>query len=143
MTTTQRQLEETDRNKELVRRAYDAVNRGAIDEFGNLLAEDFKEIDQRGATKNKTESIAETKELKKAMPDLRYDIKEIIAEGDKVAVVDTFSGTMKGEIMGMQPTGKMMSVPEVDVYRVKNGKLTEVRSAFDTGYMMEQLGFMK
>jgi len=143
MTTTQRQLEETDRNKELVRRAYDAVNRGAIDEFGNLLADDFKEIDQRGKTKNKVESIAETKDLKRAMPDLRYDIQEIIAEGDKVAVVDTFSGTMKGEIMGMQPTGKKMSVPEVDVYRVKNGKLIEVRSALDTGFMMEQLGFMK
>jgi steroid delta-isomerase-like uncharacterized protein len=143
MTTSQRQMEEADRNKELVRRAYDAVNRGAIDEFGSLLADDFKEIDQRGESKNKAESLAQTKDMKRAMPDLKYDIQEIIAEGDKVAVVDTFSGTMKGEIMGMQPTGKSMSVPEVDVYRVKNGKLTEVRSAFDTGLMMEQLGVIR
>jgi steroid delta-isomerase-like uncharacterized protein len=143
MTTTQQQLEEADRNKEVVRRAYDAINRGAIDEFGNLLADDFKEIDQRGETKNKTQCIAETNELKRAFPDLRYDIQEIITDGDKVAVVDTFSGTMKGEMSGMQPTGKSMSVPEVDVYRVKNGKLAEVRSALDTGFMMEQLGAMR
>jgi steroid delta-isomerase-like uncharacterized protein len=143
MTTTQRQLEEADRNKEVVRRAYDAINSGAIDKFGNLLADDFKEIDQRGETKNKTECIAETKELKRAFPDLRYDLQEVIAEGDKVAVVDTFSGTMKGEMSGMQPTGKRMSVPEVDVYRVKNGKLAEVHSALDTGFMMEQLGVLR
>lgn len=143
MTTTQRQLEEADRNKELVRRAYDAVNRGAIDEFGDLLADDYKEIDQRGETKSKAECIAETKELKRAFPDMKYDIQEVIAEGDKVAVVDTFSGTMKGEMSGMQPTGKRMSVPEVDVYIVKNGKLAESRSALDTGYMMEQLGVLR
>jgi steroid delta-isomerase-like uncharacterized protein len=136
-------MEEVDRNKELVRRAYEAVNRGAIDEFGSLLADDFQEIDQRGEIKNKAACIAETKELKKVMPDLRYDIRDMIAEGDKVAVVDTFSGTMKGEMSGMQPTGKRMSVPELDVYRVKNDKLAEVRSAFDTGFMMEQLGVMR
>lgn len=143
MTATQQQMEEADRNKEVVRRAYDAINRGAIDEFGNLLADNFQEIDQRGETKNKADCITETKELKKAFPDMKYDIQQVIAEGDKVAVVDTFSGTMKGEMNGMQPTGKRMSVPEVDVYTVKNGKLAESRSALDTGYMMEQLGVMR
>ena len=141
MTPTQRQLEEADRNKELIRRAYDALNRGAIDEFGSLLADDFKVIYQRGEIKNKSECIAETKELMRAMPDLRYDVQEIIAEGDKVAVVDIFSGTMKGEYGGMQPTGNQVSVPELDVYSVRDGKLTEVRSTLDTGFMMEQLGF--
>lgn len=143
MTATQQQLEEADRNKGVVRQAYDAINRGAIDEFSNLLADDFKEIDQRGEAKNKAESINETKQLKSAMPDLRYDIQEVIAEGDKVVVVDTFTGTMKGEMLGIQPTGKRMSVPEIDVYTVRNGKLAEVRSALDTGYMMEQLGVLR
>lgn len=134
---------ETDRNKEVVRRAYDAINRGAIDEFGNLLADDFKEIDQRGETKDKAGCITETKELKRVMPDLRYTVHDVIAEGDKVTVVETLSGTMKEEMSGIKPTGNKVSVPEIDVYRVRNGKLAEVRSALDTGYMMEQLGISR
>jgi steroid delta-isomerase-like uncharacterized protein len=140
MVATQERMVNVDQNKELVRRAYDARNRGAAGEFGNLLSEDFRELTQRGNVRSKMECIAEIEALRRVMPDVRYDIQDMIAEGDTVAVVENYSGTMKGEMMGLKPTGKRMSVTAVDVYKIKDGKLAEVRSVFDTAYLIEQLG---
>ena len=136
-------IEEVDETKELVRQAYDALNRGAIDEFGRFLSDNFQEITRKGTTRNKNECLAGLIEVKKAMPDVRYDIQEIIAEGDRVAVVENYSGTMKGPMRGSKPTGKKMSVTAVDVYKIKNGKLTEVRSVFDMASLTNQLGIQE
>jgi predicted ester cyclase len=42
--------------------------------------------------------------------DTRYEIDDIIAEGDRVAVRITVSGTHTGELRGIPPTGKRVSV---------------------------------
>jgi len=139
MAVTQQRMD-VERNKELVRRAYDALNRGAIDEFGSFLADDYLEITQEGQTRSKEECLAEFEEIKRAMPDVRYDIQELIAEDDRVVVVENYSGSMRGEMQGIKPTGRRMSVTAVDIYRVRDGKLAEVRSVFDTGQVMQQLG---
>ncbi len=133
-------VEELQKNKDLIRRAYDALNRGDMGEFASLLSDDFKELTRRGTARSKNECLAELEAVKRAMPDARYDIQDIIAEGDRVAVVENYSGTMKGEYRGSKPTGKRMKVTAVDIYRVSDGKIAEVRSVFDTAIMMQQLG---
>ena len=70
------------------------------------------------------------------------DIQEVIAEGDRIVVVENYSGTMTGELKGLEPNGRKMSVTAVDIYRTKDGKLTEVLSVLDTASVMEQLGLM-
>ena len=46
------------------------------------------------------------------------------------------------ELKGLEPNGRRMSVTAVDIYRTKDGKLTEVLSVLDTASVMEQLGLM-
>jgi predicted ester cyclase len=55
----------------------------------------------------------------------KYTIENIVAEGDKVVVRFTFSGTNTGSIMGSKPTGKSFSVPGLVFYRLENGKIVE------------------
>ena len=61
----------------------------------------------------------------KAIPDAKYTIESMVAEGDQVAVRFTFSGTYTGSIMGSKPTGKFFSVPGLVYYRLANGKIVE------------------
>ena len=79
-------------------------------------------------------------EVMRAFPDHHIVIGELIAEGDKVAVHFTESGTMKGSLMGMEATGKQFTVPAIEIYRFANGKITEMWVARDTASIMKQLG---
>ena len=127
-------------NKELVRQAYDALNQGDMDRFGEFLSEDFREVAQFGMGRNKEDYLANFVNLRTMMPDVRFDIQEVIAEGDRVVVVENYSGTMTGEFKGLEPNARRMSVTAVDIYRIRDGKLTEVLSVMDTASVLEQLG---
>lgn len=127
-------------NKELVRQAYDALNQDDMDRFGEFLSEDFREVAQFGLGRNKEDYLANFANLRTMMPDVRFDIQETIAEGDRIVVVETYSGTMTGEFKGLEPNGRRMSVTAVDIYRIKDGRLTEVLSVMDTASVLEQLG---
>jgi predicted ester cyclase len=52
----------------------------------------------------------------------------------------TGRGTHSGELMGVPPTGKQVTVTGIDIYRVAGGKLVERWGEFDQMGMMQQLG---
>jgi predicted ester cyclase len=72
----------------------------------------------------------------------RYEViaDDMIAEGDKVAVHARFEGTHQGELMGIPPTGKEVSVPFIITYRIAEGKIVQHWMSFDRMALMEQLG---
>jgi predicted ester cyclase len=72
----------------------------------------------------------------------RYELiaDDMIAEGDKVAVHARFEGTHQGELMGIPPTGKEVSVPFIITYRIAEGKIVQHWMSFDRMALMEQLG---
>jgi steroid delta-isomerase-like uncharacterized protein len=72
--------------------------------------------------------------------DVHYDIDDIIAEGEKVAVRMTQSGTHTGTVRGIPPTGKRFSVDYVHWFRLANGKVTEMWAVRDDLTRLEQLG---
>jgi len=59
----------------------------------------------------------------KAFPDFHETIEDIIAEGDKVWVLLTYTGTHTGEWLGLAPTGKKITCRAIDIYRIVNGKI--------------------
>ncbi len=74
-----------------------------------------------------------------AIPDAKYTIENMVAEGDQVAVRFTFSGTYTGSIMGSKPTGKFFSVPGLVYFRLANGKIVE-DAPFSNPDLMHLLG---
>jgi predicted ester cyclase len=76
-----------------------------------------------------------------AFPDWRQEIVDLIAEGDRVMVHCTCSGTQRGPFIGQPATGKHMEqVHEVFIFRVQDDRLTDVWSLEDTWDRMQQLG---
>jgi steroid delta-isomerase-like uncharacterized protein len=78
--------------------------------------------------------------FRSGMPDLRVTIDDLIAEGDKVATRYTIEGTHQGELFGVPPTGRRLSIESMTVERVSGGKIIEHRRITDTLDMMQQLG---
>jgi steroid delta-isomerase-like uncharacterized protein len=67
-------------------------------------------------------------------------IEDIIAEGDKVVVRLTETGTMTESFMGMPPTGKSFTLDAVQICHLVDGKLAEMWGFRDSGSQMRQLG---
>lgn len=76
----------------------------------------------------------------KAFPDLKIKIEDIVAEENKVAGRYTFSGTHRGKILGIAPTGKKIAVSQMCFIRFGNGKIAQVWEDFDALGMYQQLG---
>ena len=60
-----------------------------------------------------------------AFPDLQVAVHDIIAEHDKVVVRATFSGTHKGEFMGIAPTDQEITVKSIGIARLSKGKIVQ------------------
>ena len=74
--------------------------------------------------------------------DVHYEIDDIIAEGDKVAVRMTQSGTHTGSVRGIPPTSKRFSVDYVHWFRLADGKVAELWAVRDDLSRLQQLGLM-
>ena len=75
-----------------------------------------------------------------AFPDHRFTIEDLITEGDKVVTRWTSTGTHKGELMGIAPTGAQMTVTGTTIHRIADGKYAEEWSNWDALGMWQQLG---
>ncbi len=79
----------------------------------------------------------------KASPDFKYELKKIASEGDKVWAYGTYSGTHKGEWLGIPATGKAYKFDAVDIFRVQDGKLAEHWDVLDVYGLFKQLEVIK
>ena len=79
-------------------------------------------------------------ELRQAFPDLHMTVDDMLADGDKVIIRSTMTGTHKGSFMNMPATGKQVKVEGIDIVRIKDGKAVEHWGVTDTMTMMQQLG---
>jgi len=75
-----------------------------------------------------------------AFPDLHFTIDDMVVEGDKVAIRYTWTGTHKGEIKGIRPTNKKVTMWEIQIDRIAGGKFAEIWARYDTLGLMQQLG---
>lgn len=60
-----------------------------------------------------------------AFPDVRFEIQDMIAENDRVAVRFRIRGTHEGRLMGVEPTGREITMSVITIYRFKDGKIAE------------------
>lgn len=78
--------------------------------------------------------------LYSAFPDLKLTIEDTVAEGDKVTLRYTLRGTHKGELMGIPPTGKQITVTGNDIVLIVKGKVKEMWGQTDMLGLMQQIG---
>ncbi|QGZ39755.1 putative ester cyclase [Pseudoduganella flava] len=75
-----------------------------------------------------------------AVPDLRAEATDIVAEGDRVAVRLHFTGHFTGTFDGRQGHGEPIDFQAFDLYRVKNGRIAENWHLEDNLTLLRQLG---
>ena len=75
-----------------------------------------------------------------AFPDGRIDIQSIHAAGNVAIIEFTGRGTHKGDLMGIAPTGRQITIPVCDVIEVRDGKIITEREYMDMLHLMQQLG---
>ncbi len=75
-----------------------------------------------------------------AFPGGKLTIEDLIVDGDKIVSRITYRGTHAGDMMGIPPTGKPVTVSAMIIDQFSNGKIVESWRLFDQMSMMQQLG---
>ena len=78
--------------------------------------------------------------MRAAFPDMHWTVEEQIAEGDKVATRFEWTGTHRGEFLGVPATGRAVKVWGVVIDRLEGGKIKDTRIIMDSLGLMTQLG---
>jgi C-1 hydroxylase len=124
-------------NKAIVRRFVESYNERKLDLIDDFVAPNYIDHDKNIGREGLKQLISMGI---KAFPDWFETIEDIIAEGDKVWVLLTYTGTSKGDFMGLNPTGKKINSKAVDIYRIVNGKLAEYWNVTDNINIFTQIG---
>ncbi len=129
-------------NKAIIRRWFESANQKKLDIADELFAPDYVLHNPDIA-----EGVHGPEGIKclvsmylNAFPDLGATIEDMFAEGNKVVTCWTFRGTHQGELMGIPPTHKQVTVTAITISRIGGGQITEDWNNLDTLGMLRQLG---
>jgi len=128
-------------NKALVRRYMDDLNKRNL-----AVIDELYDVNYVGHVAG-MEDLHGPEEMKQMMtgfliafPDLHRAIEDMVAEGDKVVVRLTVTGTHKGDFQGIAPTGKQATVTVIAILRIVGGKIVETWELIDMLGVMQQIG---
>lgn len=129
------------RLKELVEAHYEAaVNRQDLSKIDEQLTDDFLDHGlPPGAPRGRGPVKAWLASLKRAFPDLTVEARDMVAEGDRVAVRATWTGTHLGEFQGIPPTDREVSFEGAVFWRFEGAKLAERWSVLPVAGLLQEL----
>jgi steroid delta-isomerase-like uncharacterized protein len=78
-----------------------------------------------------------------AIPDLHTEVKDIFAQGNKVVVRLVVTGTQKGSLLGVPASGRAVRWDAIDLYHLKNGKISEEWAGEDYVAFLNSTGTYK
>jgi steroid delta-isomerase-like uncharacterized protein len=135
-------LETAERNKNVIRQLIAEVDRGNLDVVDTYYSPEY--VDR---TPSPGRSLAPGREgvrqalalFHTAFPDTRHTIDDLIAEGDRVVARISARGTHTGELFGRPPTGRVVTLTSITIYRLTDGRIAERWTQHGVG-ILEQLG---
>ena len=129
-------------NKAVVRRHTEMYwNQGRLDLADEVHTSDMAFYDADSPALRGSEAYDQFATMyRTAFPDIHFTIEEMFAEGDMVAQRWTCTGTQRGELMGIAPTGKAVVTVGIDLFRIGDGKIAEQWVNWSMLSMLQQLG---
>lgn len=128
-------------NKETVKRLYDEVLNGRdLTVLDELVLEGYLEHDPLAGQGSGRQGLRDRFNMLIQALDPHFTIEDVVAEGDRVVVRWTNSGTNVGDFLGIPATGRTFSIPGIDIYRLEDGRLAEHWHVVDVFGHMVQLG---
>jgi predicted ester cyclase len=61
----------------------------------------------------------------KSIPDMKFEIKEVLVAGDRIIVRGEVTGTPAGDLLGVPHTGKSFRIMAIDIQTIKDGKIAK------------------
>jgi steroid delta-isomerase-like uncharacterized protein len=133
----------TQEHKAIVKDFIDALfTKGDLSAVDRYLSDDF--VDHDAPFQSPTpgrEGLREAGRMMRAgFPDWHSEVHLLVAEGDLVVEHFTASGTHRGEIMGVAPTGRELSLHGIQIFRLDSGRIVERWGRLDELGFLQQLG---
>lgn len=132
----------TEDPKHTVRRFYEEVwNRGSAAAASALASPDCVRHDPSGPVPMGPAGFsAMASRWRAALPDLRLHIDLMLAEADLVAARWTITGTHRGPLGTIPPSGKAVTFSGVNVFRLASGRIAEIWNHRDDLRLYQQIG---
>lgn len=128
-------------NKAIARRSCEEIwNQGNLSVVDELTDSNAVNRSFGGEFRGTDTVKAIIEEFRTAFPDVQFTINDLVAEGDQVVSFLTMTGTHKGSLRGIEPTGNSITVKGCSHMRIRNGKIVEEENYYDEVGMMRQLG---
>lgn len=130
------------RNKAVLERLYAGVWNGRDPAVADeLVAPDYYIHDRDLAAELRGPALykALANETRKSFSDMKFDIEDLLASGEKVALRWTMVGTHDGPLVGIEPTGQEVTLSAIEINRFEDGQLAETWSENDMLGLLNQL----
>jgi len=126
----------------IVRRFYEELwNDWRLEVADEIVAEDIRFRGSLGATARGRDAFtAYVESVRAAFPDWHNEVEELIEAGDRVVTRLTWSGTHRGELLGVPPTGNRVSYVGAAIFHVADGVITDAWVVGDTQELWRALG---
>ena len=118
-----------------------AADRIVTPDFVNREADDDPDRPDRGL-RGPAGLIATSRWLSETFSDLRFDDHEVLADGERVVVATTMTGTHTGTVHGIPPTHKRFQQRQFHLFRMRAGQIVEHSAVRDDLGLLRQLGVL-
>ena len=131
--------QEVAKNEHNVRRLFELINQGKMDQLGEVIAEDYAgPLGERGPAG----FSAVVERMKRGVPDLHYELAEVIAEGDRVAVSWSWRGTHTGTLNGFVASNKTVENTGMAFFELSESKIVRATLETDRLGLLQQIGVL-
>ena len=130
---------ELEKNKEIVRRFMAGMDNGDFAIFDEVWAPDII-FHLAGADLDREQAEGFVRMVYESFPDLQHTLEDLMAVGDKVVLRATNRATHRGEFQGVAATGRRISIGQIAIYRIADGRIAEVWEEVNLLGLWQQLG---
>jgi len=126
-------------NTQLIEEHYAALWGGDEAALRRQLADDFLDHGTPGGVRGIEAVVAHSRSAREIFPDMQVTLKQIVAEGDRVAVHAQWRGTLSAPFMGVPATGRVIAFEGMVFWRIADGRIAERWAVLDTAAIQRQL----
>ena len=122
---------------------YKALNAAYVNDAPELIkqstAPDWVTCRGNDLCNTREEVIAGIAPRLKAIPDLKWEIKEVVVSGNRAIVRGEATGTPAGNLMGTPTNGKSFKLMSIDIHTIEGGKIVRTYHVEDWQGAFRQL----
>jgi len=128
----------------LARRFFEeAFNEGRLEVLDSVVSDDYRAHDPQDPfpdLRGPAAARALVQHYRAAFPDVRFTIEDVVDQRDRVAIRWTATGTHRGQLNGLAPTDRTVTVSGMTLQRFAGGRVTEAWTNWDTLGLLQQIG---